>query len=558
MFCEECGNRLAKVAPPTPLVAAPATARCGVCGTVNPAGDRYCMDCGQPLAQPAPNYAAAPPAPAPQPYAAPQAAPAPGAQALAQALAETAQAPPQPTPVAQVPARPVPVAQAPLPVPVVVARAHEPTHAAQVHAAASPPVAAHAVVAVVASTEAPPSLVCQRCRGANQAASLFCRYCGASLAQLSTPAEPAAAPTPSSAGAPATAAPLAPVAVVPVPPAPPAPPPPAAPVAVVPVPPPPPPAPAASAGRVRPSTAPAPLLGAARGSSPPRAPARASNPPVTPSVAPSTERESISRGVGAHSLGKPRGHLVVITKDGTAGASYPLGEQVDIGRSEGEIVIHDDPYLSPRHARVVFRGNRAHIRDLNSVNGLFLRISAVRGRPVGEIERAPVAVGAPPSAVASVDTNIAMPLQDQDLILIGQQVLRFEALRDAEAGLGPASEHGTLLFGTPTAPRYARLNQRTVEGVTRDVYYIRKVETVLGRESGDVVFTDDPFLSRRHAAFLVLPTSTDRKRSSVHIVDLGSSNGTFLAVREETMLYNGDLVRMGQQLFRVDLEGAHD
>lgn len=171
------------------------------------------------------------------------------------------------------------------------------------------------------------------------------------------------------------------------------------------------------------------------------------------------------------------------------------------------------------------------------------------------------------SQVANVDTNIAMELQDQDLILIGQQVLRFEALRDAEAGLGPASEHGTLLFGTPTSPRYARLSQRTVEGVTRDVYYIRKVETVLGRESGDVVFTDDPFLSRRHAAFLVLPSShgpaspsqkgsreaQPKKRSAIHLVDLGSSNGTFLGLRGETEVRSGDLVRMGQQLFRIDL-----
>jgi pSer/pThr/pTyr-binding forkhead associated (FHA) protein len=110
------------------------------------------------------------------------------------------------------------------------------------------------------------------------------------------------------------------------------------------------------------------------------------------------------------------------------------------------------------------------------------------------------------------------------------------------------------------------LSQRTVEGVTRDVYYIRKVETVLGRESGDVVFTDDPFLSRRHAAFLVLPSASaaaphqkgsreaqPKKRAAIHLVDLGSSNGTFLGLRGETEVRSGDLVRMGQQLFRIDL-----
>src|SRR5262249_43296207 len=133
-----------------------------------------------------------------------------------------------------------------------------------------------------------------------------------------------------------------------------------------------------------------------------------------------------------------------------------------------------------------------------------------------------------------------------------------------DGGLGPATEHGTLLFGSPAAPRYARLGQRTVEGVTRDVYYVRKVETVLGRESGDVVFTEDPFLSRRHAAIRVLdadrtpasaqpmPRGSDSPRFA--LVDLGSSNGTFLRIRGEIELAPGDQFRVGQQLFRIDFD----
>ena len=306
---------------------------------------------------------------------------------------------------------------------------------------------------------------------------------------------------------------------------------------------------------------------------------------VEPKTAPTeatTDREPIPRKgtwLNTKPTKTPRGQLVVITKEGSPGPSYPIYDQVDIGRTEGDVVLADDRYLSPRHARLVFREERLFLRDLDSVNGLFLRVSALRGKKVSEIERAPIPSGSPASAVANVDTNLAMELQDQDLILIGQQVLRFEALKDGESGLGPASEHGTLLFGTPTSPRYARLSQRTVEGVTRDVYYIRKVETVLGRESGDVVFTDDPFLSRRHAAFLVAPSAevssrdsresrpqpnekarlsaAGRKRSAIHLVDLGSSNGTFLGLRGETEVRTGDLVRMGQQLFRIDIGGGH-
>jgi len=96
--------------------------------------------------------------------------------------------------------------------------------------------------------------------------------------------------------------------------------------------------------------------------------------------------------------------------------------------------------------------------------------------------------------------------------------------------------------------------QRTVEGITRDVFYIRKTETVLGRESGDVVFTEDPFLSRRHAALRLL--SRDGATPKFALVDMGSSNGTFLKTRADVELSPGDHFRVGQQLFRVDFDGA--
>src|SRR6185369_8776555 len=137
-------------------------------------------------------------------------------------------------------------------------------------------------------------------------------------------------------------------------------------------------------------------------------------------------------------------------------------------------------YLSPRHVRIHFNAGKLILRDLGSTNGVYLRLSPTRdmnARRGGD------------------SAEISVPLIDSDLILVGQQVLRFETLKDGDGGLGPAQEHGTLLFGSPATPGYARLCQRTVEGITRDVYYIRKVETVLGRESGDVVFTEDPFLS---------------------------------------------------------------
>ncbi|MDI1429900.1 FHA domain-containing protein [Polyangium sorediatum] len=213
------------------------------------------------------------------------------------------------------------------------------------------------------------------------------------------------------------------------------------------------------------------------------------------------------------------GRLVVIVEDGSEGKSFPLVDrQVDVGRSEGDILLSDDLYVSPRHARLLPQGGRWILRNLHSTNGVYRRI------------REPHA------------------LKDGDLLLLGLEVLQFETVNDAERGLGHATQHGTLLFGSPSTPRRARLCQRTVEGVTRDVYHLFRDETVIGREVGDIVFTADPFLSRRHAVLRRSPMSGE-----FTIADLDSSNGTYVAIRADVTLDNGDYLRIGQHLFRVDL-----
>jgi pSer/pThr/pTyr-binding forkhead associated (FHA) protein len=213
---------------------------------------------------------------------------------------------------------------------------------------------------------------------------------------------------------------------------------------------------------------------------------------------------------------------VVIAQDGTPGAEHPiLGSEVNIGRSEGSVSLSADPYVSPRHMKISRRDGRFFVRDLESVNGVYLRL------------RGPE------------------PLRHGDLVLMGLEVLRFELVSDAEKRLGPAMERGARVFGSPAVPRHARLSQHTVEGVSRDVYYLTRDETVIGRESGDIVFTSDPFMSRRHASF-----TRDPAAGTFSLRDLGSSNGTYLAISSEHEIAHGDHLRIGQHLFRLEVGGA--
>ena len=209
----------------------------------------------------------------------------------------------------------------------------------------------------------------------------------------------------------------------------------------------------------------------------------------------------------------------MIHRDGSEGGVYALGSaQSDIGSREGDIVLPEDPYLSPRHARIERRGDTFVLRDLDSANGVYVRL------------REPVELVA------------------GDMFLIGQQVLRFDVLPESERRVGPAKQHGVMVFGTPELPRLARVIQYTTEGLPRDVHYLYRDETVFGREQADVVFAEDPFLSRRHAAI-----SMDRENMRFGLRDLGSSNGTAIRARTERPLQNGDQFRLGRHLFRFDL-----
>jgi pSer/pThr/pTyr-binding forkhead associated (FHA) protein len=226
------------------------------------------------------------------------------------------------------------------------------------------------------------------------------------------------------------------------------------------------------------------------------------------------------------------GRVTVLLDDGTEGPSFPIfGEQLDIGREEGGVLLDADRFVSPRHARLSRVGGVWVLRDLASTNGVYVRVRGVH------------------------------PLRDGDLLLLGLQVLQFRLMSEAERGLGPGEEHGTLLFGSPAPAAWARLSQRTVEGVARDVYHLTHDETVLGREQGDIVFTHDPFLSRRHAQVLrdgrassSAASPAGARATQPTIVDLDSSNGVYLRLRGETPVASGSLFRVGQHLLRVHFD----
>ena len=77
---------------------------------------------------------------------------------------------------------------------------------------------------------------------------------------------------------------------------------------------------------------------------------------------------------------------------------------------------------------------------------------------------------------------------DGSYILVGKQVLRFEAVPDAEKTLRPAVEHGMILFGTPIKSPWGRLRQITAAGTSRDVTEAVAIEVPFPVRPNDKVF----------------------------------------------------------------------
>lgn len=212
------------------------------------------------------------------------------------------------------------------------------------------------------------------------------------------------------------------------------------------------------------------------------------------------------------------GTAVLVNRDGSDGQRFALsGEYVVVGRAGSDVAFDEDRFLARQHARFERAGDGSvKVVALDALNGVFRKADA----PV--------------------------ELADGTTILIGREVLRFERVAPEETKVVPLVRHNVALFGSPPREPWGRFIQLIPSGGYRDVRHLAGEEIVLGREEGDLVFRDDAFLSRRHAA-----VTWDGKR--VLLTDLGSSNGTFVRITAPTALRHGDHVRMGDQLLRLEL-----
>jgi pSer/pThr/pTyr-binding forkhead associated (FHA) protein len=205
--------------------------------------------------------------------------------------------------------------------------------------------------------------------------------------------------------------------------------------------------------------------------------------------------------------------LTALRADGTEAGSYALPSgNANIGRDVGAIFAGDS-YLSPRHATFLPRAGKLFIRDDNSLNGVYKRLR--RDEPIA--------------------------INFTDVFRIGQELLRYEPLSPM-----PATADNVERLGSPSKGYIGRIALIIGRDATGNAFPLPEAGIHLGRERGDVLFPEDGYVSGLHCRLAPV-------NGQLYLTDLGSSNGTFVRINGETDVIDGDILLMGQQLFRISM-----
>jgi pSer/pThr/pTyr-binding forkhead associated (FHA) protein len=210
--------------------------------------------------------------------------------------------------------------------------------------------------------------------------------------------------------------------------------------------------------------------------------------------------------------------LVEIKADDSRGKTMRIVKETFIGRGMCDASYPNDALLSLRHAAVQKRQGKVYLRDLDSVNGTFLK-----QRQDSELHAG-------------------------DVFVLGRQIFRFVTPRLDES---PAAAQGTIVMsGAPKfqqGPVTAKLEHIQLSGEVIEEFSLEKPQTTLGRVSGDLVFGDDPYMSGSHARIIAQP-------GRFILRDLKSRNGIYRRIRGEVELADGDEFFMGEQRFRAEIK----
>jgi adenylate cyclase len=215
---------------------------------------------------------------------------------------------------------------------------------------------------------------------------------------------------------------------------------------------------------------------------------------------------------GGPSLKLPVFKLQHVMRGSTSRQWELQGSQITIGQSGADITFPQDARMAPMHARLTADTAQLCVEDLSG-RGVFVRLVATH------------------------------TLQDQDVVLMGMQMMRFSEEKEA---LSAAASSGTALMNLAAmmkAPPAQFVGVRPEGGETGQTYPLAQEEVTFGRSGATYDFPTDDFMSRIHCRVY--------HRGENFFVEDKSRNGTYIKITGKSPAPNGSTLIVGSQLFRI-------
>jgi predicted component of type VI protein secretion system len=127
--------------------------------------------------------------------------------------------------------------------------------------------------------------------------------------------------------------------------------------------------------------------------------------------------------------------------------------------------------------------------------------------------------------------------------MAGEQVFRIDLAPIASDGV---DQEGTYFYSSPKFASTFRISQVLIGGSLGMTVCARGTALSVGREECDLNFPHDSYVSPRHC-------TVEAIGAKFRLTDHDTLNGTYLRIKSETALGQGDYVAIGRKLMRVEL-----
>jgi pSer/pThr/pTyr-binding forkhead associated (FHA) protein len=197
------------------------------------------------------------------------------------------------------------------------------------------------------------------------------------------------------------------------------------------------------------------------------------------------------------------------------GQRFALNQKMHIGRTRGQLLFVDDPFVSPVHASLWIHNQQIYVRDENSLSGVY-------------------------ASIQNQETIVA-----QQKFCVGMRLFRYIGQLPPTPPYIPGR---LVIHGTPVPAEQANyaIEEILVGDRPGRTFVSAGPSIFIGSTKCDLSYSlDDGLLAARHCELIPMPQTATLR-------DLSNGLGTYVRIAGDRLLRPGDRLRIGQQTLQLE------